>query len=72
MISGTRSDVYISGDGGRSWHTSRSLLTADIGDGLIATMITSRAGFVLQNNISLGQIWLTHDDGRTWKPVTIR
>ncbi len=72
MISGTRSDVYISRDGGRSWHTSRSLLTADIGDGLTATMITNRAGFVLQDSLYYGQMWLTHDDGRSWKPITIR
>ena len=72
MVSGGRSDVYISRDGGRSWHTSRSLLRADIGDGLAATMITNRAGFVLQAGLYYGQIWLTRNDGRTWKPVTIR
>ena len=69
--SGTRSDVYLSWDSGRTWHTSRSLDRADIGDGLFATMVTDTTGFVLQNNNSLTQIWFTRDDGRTWAPVTI-
>ncbi len=34
-------------------------------------MVTDTTGFVLQNNNSLTQIWLTRDDGRTWAPVTI-
>ena len=70
-VSGTRSDVYLSWDSGRTWHTSRSLDRADIGDGLFATMITDTAGFVLQNNNSLTQIWFTRDGGRTWAPVSI-
>ena len=69
--SGARSDVYLSWDSGRTWHTSRSLDRADIGDGLFATMVTDSTGFVLQNNNSLTQIWFTHDDGHTWAPVTI-
>jgi photosystem II stability/assembly factor-like uncharacterized protein len=69
--SGTRSDVYLSWDSGRTWHTSRSLDRADIGDGLFATMVTDTTGFVLQNNTSLTQIWFTRDGGRTWAPVTI-
>jgi hypothetical protein len=35
-------------------------------------MITDREGFVIQANVSLSQIWLTYNDGRTWKPVTVR
>ncbi len=70
-VSGTRSDVYLSWDRGRSWHASRSLDRADIGDGLFATMVTDTTGFVLQNNNSLTQIWFTRDGGRTWAPVTI-
>jgi len=72
FISGDRSDVYISRDGGRSWHTSASLDRADIGDGLAATMVTSTEGFVLQATVHLGQIWLTYNDGRTWQPVSTR
>ena len=69
--SGTRSDVYLSWDLGRTWHTSPSLNRADIGDGLFATMITDTTGFVLQNNNSLTQIWFTRDEGHTWAPVTV-
>jgi len=72
FVSGERSDVYISTDSGRSWHSSPSLLRADYGDGLAATMITNREGFVLQATTHLGQIWLTRDGGRTWLPVTTR
>jgi len=72
FISGERSDVYISTDSGRSWHLSPSLSRADYGDGLAATMITNREGFVLAATTHLGQIWLTRDGGRTWQPVTTR
>jgi photosystem II stability/assembly factor-like uncharacterized protein len=72
FVSGERSDVYISTDSGRSWHVSPSLRRADYGDGLAATMITNRAGFVLQATTHLSQIWLTRDDGRSWRPVTTR
>jgi hypothetical protein len=72
FVSGSRSDVYISWDSGRSWHTSPSLNNADIGDGLAAAMTTDRQGFVIQQNISVDQFWLTRDDGRTWTPSTIR
>jgi hypothetical protein len=71
FLSGERSDVYIHG-GGRGWHTSPSLNRADIGDGLIATVISNKEAFVLQASPSLSQIWLTCNDGRTWKPVTVR
>jgi photosystem II stability/assembly factor-like uncharacterized protein len=72
FVSGERSDVYISTDSGRSWHVSPGLSRADIADGLAATMITNREGFVLQATTHFSQIWLTRDGGRTWQPVTTR
>ncbi len=70
--SGGRSNVYTSWDGGQTWHTSPSLHSADSGDGLAATMITSREGVILQASIYYKQIWLTYDAGRRWTPVTVR
>ena len=72
FLSGGRSDVYISRNGGRTWQTSRSLRSADIGDGLAATAVTSREAFVLQASLYAKQIWFSYDDGRTWSPVTVR
>jgi photosystem II stability/assembly factor-like uncharacterized protein/predicted small secreted protein len=72
FISGGRSDVYMSWNGGRSWHTSRSLLRADIGDGLSATMVTDDEGFVLQASSYEKQIWFTRDGGQIWTPESVR
>lgn len=72
LVSGSRSDVYISWDHGQTWHTSPSLNKADAGDGLAATMYTASRGFVLQAGINLRQIWFTRDGGHTWFPVSIR
>jgi hypothetical protein len=72
FLSGGRSDVYISWDGGRTWHTSRSLNRADSGDGLTATAVTDRLGFVLQDSLYFKQIWLSADDGHRWTPITVR
>jgi len=72
FLSGERSDVYMYRNGGRSWRTSPSLNSADIGDGLTATVITNKEAFVLQSSPSLSQTWLTYNDGLTWKPMTIR
>jgi len=72
FLSGGRSDVYISWDTGRTWHTSRGLLSADISDGLAATAVTNTEGFVLQASLYFRQVWFTYNDGHTWTPVTVR
>ena len=72
VASGGRSDVYISWDGGQTWHTSPSLRRAERGDGLAAALITGNDGFVLQASIYDKHIWLTRDDGHHWTPVTVR
>jgi photosystem II stability/assembly factor-like uncharacterized protein len=72
FASGGRSDVYISRDGGRTWHVSPGLRRPDSGDGLAATMITGSEGYVPQASIYHRQIWFTYDAGRHWTPVTVR
>lgn len=74
MLSGGRSAVYISTDGGKTWHTSPSLNLnkGALSDGLIATMITSRFGFVIEANIYDRHIWFTRNGGATWAPVSVR
>jgi hypothetical protein len=72
FLSGGRSDVYMLRAGGRRWTTSPSLNRADVGDGLTGTMTSDTRGFVLEESVYYGQIWLTFDTGRTWRPVTIR
>jgi photosystem II stability/assembly factor-like uncharacterized protein len=72
LESGYESDVYITWNGGKSWQTSPSLNSADIGDGLFATMITNKVGYVLQNSYYFPQIYFTRNKGHTWKPVSVR
>jgi hypothetical protein len=72
LVSGGHSDVYITREGAKTWHTSPSLNRADVGDGLFATMFTSARGFVLQDSYSAPQVWLTGNDARTWTPVAVR
>lgn len=74
MLSGGRSAVYISTDGGKTWHTSPSLNLnkGALGDGLFATMVTNRFGFVIEANIYDRHIWFTSDGGATWAPVGVR
>jgi photosystem II stability/assembly factor-like uncharacterized protein len=72
LESGYESDVYITWNGGKSWQTSPSLSSADLGDGLFATMITDADGYVLQNSYYFPQIYFTRNKGHTWKPVSVR
>jgi hypothetical protein len=72
LESGSESDVYITWNAGKSWQTSPSLSSADLGDGLLATMITNTAGYVLQNSYYFPQIYFTRSKGHTWKPVSVR
>jgi photosystem II stability/assembly factor-like uncharacterized protein len=72
LESGSESDVYITWNAGKSWQTSPSLGSADLGDGLLATMITNTVGYVLQNSYYFPQIYFTRNKGHTWKPVSVR
>jgi hypothetical protein len=76
LLSGGRSDVYVSWDGGRSWHgtarTSPSMnLAYQGGDTLSAAMTTDTQGFTLEPGASPGEIWFTYDDAHTWHLVTM-
>lgn len=76
VLSGGRSDVYLSWDGGRTWHTSPSLnqaaRLAGAGFSLDAAMTTSTQGFAIQEGSIYGrQMWFTYDAGHTWVPVTL-
>jgi hypothetical protein len=76
VLSGGRSDVYLSWDGGRTWHTSPSLDQAaglaGAGFSLDAAMTTSTQGFAIQEGrIYRRQMWFTSDAGHTWTPVTL-
>ncbi len=76
FLSGSRMDVYISWDRGRSWHESPSLGTAaglaGAGLPLTALTITDSRGVAYQEGAGQQQIWLTSDGGRRWTPVTVR
>ncbi len=76
LLSGGRSDVYVSWDGGRSWHgtasTSPSMERAYQGGGsLDAAMTTDTQGFTLEPGASNGKIWFTYDDAHTWHLATL-
>jgi hypothetical protein len=75
VLSGGRMDLYLSWDGGRTWHTSPSLdragSLAGAGFELDATMITDTRGFAVQGGLHSHQIWLTGDTGHTWHAVTL-
>lgn len=74
-LSGGRMDIYISGNFGRSWHTSASLGNAaglaGAGFTLTATAITSTRAVAFQQGVNCNQIWLTTDSGQHWTPVTV-
>lgn len=77
LLSGGRSDVYASWDGGLTWHgTARSSASMERayqgGDSLIAAMTTDTQGFTLQADNSMGSIWFSYDDAHTWHKVTVR
>lgn len=63
--------MLISWDGGRTWHgaptVDRSMIVGG-GTGVTATMTDSQDGYAIA---VMSQIWLTHDAGHTWTPVTI-
>lgn len=71
IIGGAYSGVLISWDGGRTWHgaptVDRSMIVGG-GTGVTATMTDSQDGYAIA---VMSQIWLTHDAGHTWTPVTI-
>jgi hypothetical protein len=76
LLSGGRSDVYVTWDGGRSWHgtahTSPSMDQAfQGGDTLSAAMTTDSQGFTLEPGASPGKIWFTYDDAHSWHLVTL-
>ena len=76
LVSGGRSDVYVSWDGGQSWHgtasTSPSMERAyQGGESLAAAMTTDTQGFTLEPGSGSGQIWFTYDDAHTWHLVTL-
>jgi hypothetical protein len=76
LTSGGRSDVYVSWDGGQSWHgtasTSPSMKRAfQGGESLAAAMTTDTQGFTLEPGAGSGQIWFTYDDAHTWHLVTL-
>jgi photosystem II stability/assembly factor-like uncharacterized protein len=76
FLSGSRMDIYISWDRGRSWHESPSLANAaglaNAGFSLVGVTVTDTQGFAFQEGVYPQQIWLTRDGGRRWTPVTIR
>ncbi len=76
MLSGGRMDVYISVNRGRSWYTSPSLNyaagLAGAGDSLSADATSNTTGYAFQAGVFKHQIWITHDAGRHWTPVTVR
>ncbi len=76
FLSGSRMDLYISRDQGRSWHESLSLRNAaglaGAGFPLTASTITDTRGFAFQEGVDQQQVWLTSDGGRHWTPVTVR
>jgi hypothetical protein len=76
FLSGSRMDIYISWDRGRSWHESPSLQNAaglaNAGFPLVALAVTQTRGFALQEGVYPQQVWLSNDGGRRWTPVTIR
>jgi len=70
LLSGGRNDVYVSWDGGRTWHgtahTSPSLEQVyQVGGALIAAMTTDTQGFTLTDS-NPGGLWFTYDDVRIW------
>jgi hypothetical protein len=76
LLSGGRSDVYVTWDGGRTWHgtadTSPSMdLAYQGGDTLSAAMTTDAQGFTLEPGASPGKIWFTYDGAHTWHLVTL-
>ena len=76
FLSGGRMDLYVSRDGGRSWHESPSLQNAaglaGAGFPLAGSTITKTQGFAFQEGVYQQQAWLTSDGGRHWTPVTVR
>jgi hypothetical protein len=76
LLSGGRSDVYVSWDGGRTWHgtahTSPSMDQAyQGGASLSAAMTTDTQGFTLEPGASPAKIWFTYDDAHTRHLVTM-
>jgi hypothetical protein len=74
LLSGGRSDVYVSWDGGQTWHgtagTSPSMLRAyQGGETLSAAMTTGTQGFTIEPGSGGGSIWFTYDDAHTWHLV---
>jgi len=76
LLSGSRMDLYVSRDQGRSWHESPSLRNAaglaGAGFPLTGSTITDTRGFAFQEGVDQQQVWLTSDGGRHWTPVTVR
>jgi BNR/Asp-box repeat len=76
MLSGGRMDICISRDRGRSWHTSPSLnhaaSLAGAGFSLSAQATSTTTAYALQHGTYRHQIWITHDAGRRWTPITVR
>ena len=62
----------ISRDGGRSWHAVPAVDDTDAvqgGGSFEATMTGNEQGFAI---VAQQRLWLTHDGGRNWTPVTLR
>jgi photosystem II stability/assembly factor-like uncharacterized protein len=76
FLSGSRMDVYISWDRGRSWHESPSLESAaglaGAGFPLAGVTVTNTFGFAFQDGIYPPRVWLSSDGGRRWTPVAVR
>ncbi|HYB17719.1 MAG TPA: hypothetical protein VEF71_19945 [Streptosporangiaceae bacterium] len=76
FLSGSRMDLYVSRDRGRSWDENPSLENAanlaNAGLSLAGSIVTDTRGFAVQAGVGQQQIWLTSDGGRDWTPVTVR
>ena len=72
LVSGAYTGVMISRDGGRSWHRVPAVDDTDAvqgGGSFEAAMTGTRQGFAI---VTQQRLWLTHDTGRSWTPVTLR
>jgi virginiamycin B lyase len=59
-------------DGGRHWHrwTPVQTMRGSLGTPLTLNFLTPRFGFAVPD-ANGGPLWLTHDGGATWQPITI-